>query len=671
MKNGLLILCLALAVLHAPAKLAAVDAAKDPVVEGQRTAYRAARAAITRGTPGAMRVAEATLRAYPLYPYLLHADLKRRIRQVSEAEADAFLTRWEAIPITPLFRSRWSRELARRGAWTTFLSTYDPSATAVDLRCHALTAALRTGGDAPLDERTVDLWLHGESRPEACDPVFTQWRSTGALTSGLVLDRVRLSVLAGEQDLASWLARRLRGAERAVADQWIAAGARPERALAQIEQWPERAKRDDFVAPLLRKLARSNIDAVYRVWSRARNVLSAAEMGAVERDLAILRATDYGPDAVARLLALPREHVDQRVLAWRTRVAIARGAWGTVRRSIDAMEANERADSRWQYWLARADAELGNHVDAERRYASLAQKANYHGFLAADRIGQPYALCPDLSPAPAVDLSGNAGIVRALELHAVGQTVDARREWRIAIDDLNEQGRMAAALLAAAEGWHHQAILDFAGLGRLNRYEERFPVPWSQVVASGAKRQSLPPSLIYAVMRAESALAPDAHSGAGARGLMQLLPTTARSMAQSAGISAPSRSRLFDPETNIRLGSAYLRKLADEYQHPLLALAAYNAGPRPLARWDASGRLPIEPDRWIETLPYYETREYVPRVLTFQVLYEWQITGRMTRLERMMAPLNRARAWPARWDVGSFEPVCPADRAVAGVGGGE
>jgi soluble lytic murein transglycosylase len=184
-------------------------------------------------------------------------------------------------------------------------------------------------------------------------------------------------------------------------------------------------------------------------------------------------------------------------------------------------------------------------------------------------------------------------------------------------------------------------------------------------VIEGARRNALPPSLIYAVMRSESALAPDARSGAGALGLMQLLPNTARSLEAAAGVRVANRSRLFDPETNIRLGSAYLRKLVDEHGHPLRVLAAYNAGPRPLARWDAAGRLPPEPDRWIETLPYYETREYLPRVLTFQVLYEWQIHGRMTRLSRMMSPLDKAGAWPANWQPGDVDPVCGADARVA------
>ncbi|MEM9303557.1 MAG: transglycosylase SLT domain-containing protein [Pseudomonadota bacterium] len=631
----------------------------------QRVAYKAARAAIARGVPGALTAAGVALKDYPLYPYLVYEDLRRRLDTANADEVERFLVLFADLPLAAQLRDRWLRQLGRQRDWTTFRQFHDASVRGTTLRCYAITARVAAGEAVPVAPDNMDLWLHGASQPKACDPVFSHWRSRGDITPALIRDRARRAALAGERSLASWLGRQLPAAEARVVDTWLTAVQQPERQLRRVDRWPAAARDPDFIVPLLKQLARNNIEAAYRAWPDARGHLEPEQQLTVERDLAVLRSTDYGPDAVARLAALPREAVDEQVRAWRVRVAVARGDWRAVRHQIEAMEPALQNDSRWQYWLARSEAELGDTAASRDRFARLATRTNYYGFLSADRIGAPYALCADDSAVDTAMVAALPGVERGLELHAVGQFTDARREWRVATEDLLPEQRLEAALLAATSGWHHQAILDLAGLNRLNRYVERFPVPWSDAVAKGAQRHALPPSLIYAVMRSESSLATDARSGAGAMGLMQLLPSTARSLQNSAGVRVPNRSRLYDPETNIRLGSAYLRKLVDEYEHPLRVLVAYNAGPRPLARWDAAGRLPPEPDRWIETLPYYETREYLPRVLTFQVLYEWQIHGRMTRLERMMQPLDRPAAWPTSWSTGNITPVCGVDSRVA------
>ena len=92
---------------------------------------------------------------------------------------------------------------------------------------------------------------------------------------------------------------------------------------------------------------------------------------------------------------------------------------------------------------------------------------------------------------------------------------------------------------------------------------------------------------------------------------------------------------MYEPETNIVLGTAYLRQQLDKHGAPYVAIAAYNAGPTPVARWQAE-RPGLDPDFWIETISYHETRDYVPRVLAFSVLYDWRLDGQARRLSDRM-----------------------------------
>ena len=116
---------------------------------------------------------------------------------------------------------------------------------------------------------------------------------------------------------------------------------------------------------------------------------------------------------------------------------------------------------------------------------------------------------------------------------------------------------------------------------------------------------------------------------------MQVLPATGAAVSRRLGRTWRGAASLYEPETNIVLGTAYLREQLDKHGAPYVAIAAYNAGPTPVARWQAE-RPALDPDFWIETISYHETRDYVPRVLAFSVLYDWRLDGQARRLSDRM-----------------------------------
>jgi soluble lytic murein transglycosylase len=141
-----------------------------------------------------------------------------------------------------------------------------------------------------------------------------------------------------------------------------------------------------------------------------------------------------------------------------------------------------------------------------------------------------------------------------------------------------------------------------------------YPLAYWPQVAQQSRSSGIDPLLVLALMRQESMFDPTARSPADARGLMQLLPSTAARVAQRLGQPSPAGT-LYDPDTNITLGVAHLQQLLQAHQgDPLKALAAYNGGEEAVARWQQRFG-DLEPDEFVESITYRETRDYVKRVM--------------------------------------------------------
>jgi len=225
--------------------------------------------------------------------------------------------------------------------------------------------------------------------------------------------------------------------------------------------------------------------------------------------------------------------------------------------------------------------------------------------------------------------------------------------------------------LAYRRGWYDRAVFTFNTGDALRFYEQRFPLAGQDRLVPQAEEAGIDPSWAYAILRAESAWMPDARSGADARGLMQLLPSTAALVAKRNGITWTGGDSLFDPVTNIILGTRYLAQMAARFSGaPWLASAAYNAGPGKVDQWlEARGSL--QPDIFIATIPYKETREYVARVMSFAVIYDWRQHGNAVTLSQRLTPIgqgfNLAAVTDERKLVGCpvAAPAVPAEASTA------
>lgn len=615
-----------LAAILCTALPAAGAGAPDPArLESLRREFVAAESALAAGREAELARHLAALRAYPLYPYLAAADLRRRLAGAPEAEVAAFLARFADTPPGADLRDARLYQLARAGRWQRFLELYRPPHETA-LQCLRLRALLATGRRAEALARVEPLWLSGRSQPDECDPVFAAWRESGALTPERVRARIRLAMAAGQPGLAGYLARFLPPAERPLVGLWRRVRVEPGRVRDPALLRRRGPLIDAILVDGLRRLARRDPAAAAAAWPqvRERHPFAPEAAAAALRGIGLELAWQHAPQALEWLEAVPAAYVDRSVREWRVRSAVRAGRWARVLHHVAALEPAARRQPRWRYWHARALEALGRGGEARPLWQRLATDRSFHGFLAAEHLGQGYRFsdrplrfdAAELAPIEALP-----AVRRARELRALGRDHAARREWHFAIRDMQRGDLARAAVVAGRHGWHGLAILTLGRIPYLDDLALRFPVAYGEPVREAAARRDLDPAWLLAVMRQESAFMADAVSPRGALGLMQLMPGTGRQLARSLRTRLRHRSELLDPGTSIRLGSAYLRELLQRFDgHPALATAAYNAGPAAVRRWrEAAGGLAA--DRWIESIPYAETRRYVERVLAYTVIY--------------------------------------------------
>jgi soluble lytic murein transglycosylase len=612
------------------------SAASAASVEDRRGEFRSALTQAERGPPLTPQ-ARRTLSDHPLFGYIEYAELRRELRQVRAVDVEAVLERHAELPFAGALRSEWLRELARRQDWPDFMRFYRPQRDP-ELQCHALQARLLTHSDPALLDDIAALWLHGQSRPNACDGVFAHLEAAGRVDAGMRWQRIDLAAEAGNLSLMRFLARGLPAPARKQAEAYANFLEQP---TADHTGWPLDARSRRIAVLGLERLARRDQGSAEALLAAlaAPLALAPAERGQVQYAIALWSAASYDPAAARRLAAVPADSWDGRLHEWQAREALARGDAQAMLAAIERMPAEVRNESRWRYLAARMHEQLGRKEAAQSLYAPLASEPNYFGFLAADRIGSPYALCP-IEPVDDRDarrrLLALPGLQRALELHAIERPEWALREWNVLAPTLDGDERRLAIAMAVDAGWTDRAVFGLAQGDDLRLYRLRFPLAHDRHLRAEAQKHGLDPAWVAALIRAESAWQPNARSHADARGLMQLLPGTGSAVARRHNVNWPNASVLYQPRTNISLGTAYLgEQLVRHDGQAFLATAAYNAGATPVARWRQQ-RPPVDPDLWVETIPYGETREYVSRIMAFAVIYDWRFGGRAVPvIERM------------------------------------
>jgi soluble lytic murein transglycosylase len=504
----------------------------------------------------------------------------------------------------------------------------------------------------PLDfNRDLAALWDKPSLPDSCDPVLDAAHRQGLLTVERLWTRIDRAANAGQPGtiatLAAWLP-----VEQMPSAQHLAQALRdPPGAASAALTWPDTERERQAAALALQRLARRQSASADQAWQQlqTRFTFSSAQRNAIVYALALYHATDFDANALTRLIDLPAAAQTDASREWRVRVALAQQDWQATLQALDALSADQQQQDEWRYFRARALGKLGRTDQATPLYATLAKQPTYFGFLAADELQQPYSICPlQLASDPVREnaLLEQPGLTRAFELYALGMQRYARREWSQALTGADPATLRLAADLAYRNGWYDRAVFTFNGGDALRLYEQRFPLASQDGLVPQASAAGIDPAWAYGILRAESAWMSDARSGADARGLMQLLPGTAELVAKRNNLPWAGGQSLYDPAVNVVLGTRYLAQMAARYNGaPWLASAAYNAGPNKVDQW-LSARGTLEPDLFVATIPFKETREYVARVMAFAVIYDWRLNERTIDIRQRMTPTGKTYSLP-------------------------
>ncbi|MNG81804.1 Soluble lytic murein transglycosylase precursor [compost metagenome] len=596
----------------------------------EQSLYREGYDAVRANDQERFQQIRARLNHYPLLPYLDYYQLAFRPGAADYDDVTRFIRQHGDTPQSNRLERAYLTYLAQSQQWSQFLRFYPAKPNSTDLLCMHYQARYYTGHKSEALQEAGKLWLTGQSRPDACDPLFQLWQQAGLRTQEKIWQRMNLAFEAQNPNLIRHLGAQLGGSLKPYGDQMIALFDQPARAMnpASFSTAPQSIQ---LLSLGLARYANEQPEPALRQLGemKRRFGLNQAEVARVERAAARRLLLDRSTAQRSWLDATLVRMKDAELVELRARLAIWEQDWRGLEGWVKRMPMALQKEDRWRYWLARSLEVQGRQKPARELYLETANLRGFYGFMAAQRTGVPYRIknqsvghkVPDWRTAS----SRWPFLVRVRELLAMNEITAARSEWIHNMDRNPVAQRLEFGHIALNQGWHELAILSSIRAEAWDAIDLRFPLPLKRTFSQMAQERTMNTSLLYAISRQESALYPLAQSPVGARGLMQLMPATARETASKLGVPYRNEQQLFDPAMNIRLGSAYLKRLLDVYDgNRILAAAAYNAGPGRVKRWrDQSTNKPM--DVWVESIPYRETRNYVQNVLSFDLIYQHKL----------------------------------------------
>lgn len=588
-------------------------------LDQQRNDFLQAEKLLVAGNKESFLYISASLIDYPLYPYLQFHYLKDELAQTDSIIH--FLTTYQNTRYAESLRVKWLIYLAGQSRWLEFIRYYQPTEN-ISLECYYHFANYKMGNQLSALDNAKRLWLTGENLPDSCNDLLVLLKLSVQFTPELIWQRFELALDKNNLSLADYTYRLMQSQMQQQANIWLRLHRQPKQIENDTEIKPEMGR---LFAHIISRLAESELDLAIHLWDSKKSafLLDSALIQSMERRLALSLAHHRHPDAYRRLQQLVLK--DEEVAEWQVRSALLAQNWQQVAEALSNLSMKQRQDAKWRYWQARTMEKTGHFDEAQTIYLSLAEDRSFYGFLAADYIHKPYQITnrPILASTGELDNLANETDFKVVkELNFFDRQAEAERQWWFAVKKLSQEKLKIAAKLAQHWGWRQVAVATLVKADYWDDLNLRFPFDYGDMIHQSAQQFQLNPIVIVGLIRQESIFNPWAESPAGAMGLMQVMPSTGKQIAQNLKEPWQANENLFKPEFNIRYGTFYFKQLLNQFGgHFPLAIAAYNAGAARVKQW-LSFNKSISADIWIETIPFKETRKYVSSVLAYIVIYQ-------------------------------------------------
>ena len=602
------------------------------------------------------------MKDYQLYPFLAYVDLKHNIKKASASEVAHFIHQYENSSLADRLWSAWMQKLISKQQWADAQLAYSEGRGGTASRCYYVQAKLQTTSASPkirsavnqkkeIEDAAEKLWFYGSNRPSACNGLFALMADKGLLDKDKYWQRIALAMKKGKRKLANAIAKKLSKKDQQRVALWGLFKYKAEKHLLKKNTRQLLSGKHPYDHAILlygiKRIARKSTEKANNLLRQLEKnyQFSVQEKAETASYIAMQDALNHSPYALQHFATIPAQYRNDDSNVWMARMALRQSDWVKVGDAIDAMSEEYQQKDVWRYWKARSLASAGKIDEALAMYKVLSNDASFYGFIAADHLQVNYhslaAPEPDRAALINTMLDKNIVIQRALELFKIGFRSSAKREWFYALKGMNKEEKLAAAKLALEKNLPFVAIVSVAKTKDWNQVGLRFPLQFQALIQKHANTNEIPAAWIYGVTRRESAFDANIASSAKAKGLMQLIPPTAKMVAKKLNLPPLAKNDILIPNTNIQLGSAYLKELLQRFKGNFAqASAAYNAGPHRIPKWLPDQEL--EASRWIESIPFSETRKYVRAVMSYTTIYDYKLNhekGTNVRLSQRLAAI--------------------------------
>lgn len=575
---------------------------------------------------------------YPAPSYVAYYRLKSRIETASEPEILGFIERYKDSAIADRLRNDWLLVLAKKGQWTTFDREYPLFQLKDDfqLKCYALISKASQGHDVA-DEASKLLDVTRKNN-EGCFSLIATLKQNGQFKDDDLWFQVRT---AGEAGAAAFVKRLavLSGASQADVSRALEVPA----AILSNGPGTSRASHEVFILAL-GQMAKKDPQEAANILEKASDKLTPAEVKAAWAQIALPSSISLAPAALTYWKKAGNTPLSSYAQEWKVRTALRSHDWKSVDAWVDNMPPSLKKDLAWVYWKGRAQQSFDHHEEARRHFSKIAGQHHFYGQLALEELGKKIDIPATATPATAFELNAmanNPGLQLALKFFSMNMRFEGTREWNWQLRGMTDRELLAAAEFARKNGVLDRMVNTSDKTKEAFNFTQRFPMPFKENMKIATKELGLDMSWAYGLIRQESRFIMDARSVAGASGLMQLMPATASHVAKKIGLAGYSASEINSLETNILLGTNYLKMMLNQLDNSeTLATAGYNAGPGRPRTWRSRLTRTVEGAIFAETIPFSETRDYVKSVMSNATYYAALTEGRPQSLKKRLGKIS-------------------------------
>ncbi|MFC0309190.1 transglycosylase SLT domain-containing protein [Gallibacterium trehalosifermentans] len=582
-----------------------------------------------------------SLQDYPLYPYAWYRTLIKQTI-ITPEQLQQFLAKNTDFPLNNALIDQFYQKSFQQKDWAllakskTTITAQNSAQQCIQLVAKQQLSANNTAELNQIWQATKKLWLSGDNLAKQCVPLFQAWQQAGNLTEDLIQQRAELAMAAQNRSLLNYLQGLTQNkAIKQQLQEWLTLLNQPQHIDKVSENWSITKQNKQILLTNLpryfKTIPEQNLDFIklqlqLTQWQQKWQ-FSNDELALLKRVILQRFFDNTQPQWLTWRDQQIRQLKNDALTERRLRVAIRQQQ--PLSEWLALLSTNTANKDEWRYWQAWQWQQQGKKTEAQTALQQLSQQRGFYALLAAETLGIDYQPTMQDLPQPITfdPLWQSPNIAQAIaritELRHFRYLDDAYSEWAFLLKNISTQQALLLSEYALQQQWFDLAVAATIKAKAWDYIRLRLPLAYQQWFTINVTNKGISPSFAMAIARQESAWRPNVRSSANAIGLMQLLPSTAKSTAQQAQYNTQQANKLTDPLTNILLGTAHLAQLAEKYgDNRLLIAAAYNAGAKNVDRWLTENNGKLSMAEFIASIPFYETRNYVQNVVSYDYYYQ-------------------------------------------------